>query len=54
MLLQELETFFKTSKKKTSTVIMGDNFIENIDAYLDIFPKFKLQVVNMLGQTRRI
>jgi hypothetical protein len=42
MLLQELETFFKTSKKKTSTVIMGDNFIENIDAYLDIFPKFKL------------
>lgn len=42
MLLQELETFFKTSKKKTSTVIMGDNFIENIDEYLDIFPKFKL------------
>ena len=42
MLLQELESFFKTSKKKTSTVIMGDNFIENIDEYLDIFPKFKL------------
>ena len=42
MLLQELDSFFKTSKKKTSTVIMGDNFIENIDEYLDIFPKFKL------------
>jgi hypothetical protein len=42
ILLQELESYFKNSKKKTSTTLMGDNFMENIDVYLDIFPKFKL------------
>jgi hypothetical protein len=42
ILLQDLDSFFKTSKKKTSTSIMGENFMENIETYLDIFPKFKL------------
>jgi hypothetical protein len=42
ILLQELDSFFKTSKKKTSTSVMGENFMENIETYLDIFPKFKL------------
>lgn len=42
ILLQDLDSFFKTSKKKTSTNVMGENFMENIEIYLDIFPKFKL------------
>lgn len=42
ILLQDLDSFFKTSKKKTSTSVMGENFMENIEIYLDIFPKFKL------------
>jgi hypothetical protein len=42
ILLQDLDSFFKTSKKKTSTSVMGENFMENIETYLDIFPKFKL------------
>jgi hypothetical protein len=42
ILLQELDGYFKTSKKKTSTSVMGENFMENIETYLDIFPKFKL------------
>ena len=42
LLLQEIDAFFKTSKKKTSAHVMGENFMENIETYLDIFPKFKL------------
>lgn len=42
LLLQEIDSFFKTSKKKTNSKVMGENFMENIEAYLDIFPKFKL------------
>lgn len=42
ILLQDLDSFFKTSKKKTSASVMGENFMENIETYLDIFPKFKL------------
>jgi len=42
ILVQELESFFKNSKKKTSTNILGDNFICRIEEYLEIFPKFKL------------
>ena len=42
VLLQDLDSFFKTTKKKTSTSVMGENFMDNIEIYLDIFPKFKL------------
>jgi hypothetical protein len=42
LLLQEIDSFFKTSKKKTNSKVMGENFMENIETYLDIFPKFKL------------
>lgn len=42
ILVQELESYFKNSKKKTSSAIMGDDFNKKIDEYLDIFPKFKL------------
>lgn len=42
ILVQEIESFFKISKKKTSTDILGDNFICRIEEYLQIFPKFKL------------
>lgn len=42
LLIQELDKYFKTSKKKTSSVIMGDDFAAKIEEYLDIFPKFKL------------
>ena len=41
-LIQELDTYFKVSKKKTSTQVMGDDFLTKIDDYLEIFPKFKL------------
>lgn len=42
ILVQELESFFKNSKKKTSSAILGDDFDKRIDEYLEIFPKFKL------------
>ena len=42
VLVQELESFFKNSKKKTSSAIMGENFDAHISEYLEIFPKFKL------------
>lgn len=42
VLVQELESFFKNSKKKTSSAIMGEDFDKRIDEYLEIFPKFKL------------
>ena len=42
ILIQEIESYFKNSKKKTSKAVMGENFMVNIEAYLDLFPKFKL------------
>ena len=41
-LVAQIETYFKTQKKKTSVVLMGKNSIEKIEEYLKIFPKFKL------------
>ena len=42
VLLQEIDAYFKVSKKKTSNQILGDDFGTRIEEYLDIFPKFKL------------
>jgi hypothetical protein len=41
-LLQDIEKYFKVSKKKTSANLMGDDFSTRIEEYLEIFPKFKL------------
>lgn len=42
VLINEIESFFKVSKKKTSNVLLGDSFEEKIEEYSNIFPKFKL------------
>ena len=42
MLIQNIESFFKVQKKKTSVTLMGPEFIEKIKEYSEIFPKFKL------------
>ena len=42
VLIQEIDSYFKLSKKKTSTQVMGTDFLTKIDEYLEIFPKFKL------------
>jgi len=41
-LIKEIDSYFKASKKKTSKAVMGENFMTNIEVYLDLFPKFKL------------
>jgi len=41
-LVQDFEAYFITSKKKTSNNVLGKNFMEKIEDYLEIFPKFKL------------
>jgi len=41
-LLDEINGYFKTTKKNTSKSLMGNNFNEKITEYLEIFPKFKL------------
>jgi hypothetical protein len=38
----EIEGYFKRSKKKTSKVLMGDGFMQNIEAYVALFPNKKL------------
>jgi len=38
----EIEGYFKKSKKKTSKDLMGHNFMQNIEAYVNIFPNKKL------------
>ena len=40
--IQDIEGFFKTSKKKSAKAVMGDHFMANIEAYLELFPKIKL------------
>ena len=38
----EIDGYFKRSKKKTSTDLLGHNFMQNIEAYVHIFPNKKL------------
>ncbi len=38
----KIDSYFKKSKKKTSKALLGDNFMQNIDAYVKIFPNKKL------------
>jgi hypothetical protein len=38
----EINSYFKSSKKKTSKILMGDNFIDKIKEYVEIFPNKKL------------
>ena len=38
----EIDGFFKKSKKKTSKDLLGHNFMQNIEAYVNIFPNKKL------------
>jgi hypothetical protein len=40
--MEEIEGYFKKSKKKTSTNLMGDLFLDNITTYNEIFPNKKL------------
>ena len=42
LLMQEIDSFFKRSKKKTSTDLMGEVYVNNIESYQSIFPKVKL------------
>ena len=40
--IQEVESYFKKSKKKTSSTLMGDEFLSKITIYNEIFPNKKL------------
>jgi len=40
--IAEIDGYFKKSKKKTSKDLMGHNFMQNIEAYVTIFPNKKL------------
>ena len=40
--IQEIEGYFKKSKKKTSKTLMGDDFLEKIKTYNECFPATKL------------
>lgn len=41
-LIQQVESFFKIQKKKTSTQLMGSSYSDNLIKYLEIFPRVKL------------
>ena len=40
--ITQIDGYFKKSKKKTSKDLMGDNFMQKIDAYVKLFPNKKL------------
>jgi len=40
--LKEVESYFKRSKTKSNILIMGDDFIQQIVKYNDLWPKIKL------------
>jgi hypothetical protein len=40
--MEEINGYFKRAKKKTAKDLMGQNFVDNIKAYLSIFPNRKL------------
>jgi hypothetical protein len=40
--MEEIEGFFKKTKKKTSTDLMGKDFVDNIKVFVELFPNRKL------------
>jgi transposase-like protein len=38
----EIDGFFKKAKKKTTKDLLGNNFTDNIQKYVEIFPNRKL------------
>lgn len=40
--IDEINSFFKKTKKKTISALMGDSYMENINLYLEVFPNRKL------------
>jgi hypothetical protein len=40
--ITEIDSFFKRAKKKTTKDLLGDNFTNNINIYVEIFPNRKL------------
>jgi len=42
IVIDQIESFFKLKKKKTSISLMGPECIDKIKEYSEIFPKFKL------------
>jgi hypothetical protein len=40
--IEEIESFFKKTKKKTSTDLMGKDFVDNIKVFVELFPNRKL------------
>jgi hypothetical protein len=40
--IDEINSFFKKTKKKTISALMGDSYMENITLYLEVFPNRKL------------
>lgn len=40
--IKEVESYFKRSKTKSNNLIMGDDFIQQIGKYNDLWPKMKL------------
>lgn len=40
--IEQIQSYFQVHKKKTTSVIMGDNYNEYIQKYLLLFPKIKL------------
>jgi hypothetical protein len=40
--IQEIDAFFKKSKKKTSQILMGESFLDLIQEYVEIFPNKRL------------
>jgi hypothetical protein len=41
-LLDEFENYLVKTKKKVETSVLGDNFLENIKTYIQMFPQKKL------------
>jgi hypothetical protein len=41
-LLDEFETYLVKTKKKVETSVLGDNFLDSIKTYIDMFPQRKL------------
>lgn len=41
-ILDEFETYLVKTKKKVETSVLGDNFLDNIKNYIDLFPQRKL------------
>lgn len=50
IILDEMETYLVKQKKKVATAVLGDNFLDKVKEYREIFPAMRLPQHNQMAR----